>query len=75
MGTTVIITHEDGYETHYSSLAGDVVVKKGDNVILGQAIGCVGSSALLESALGDHLHFTVIRNGESMDPADFFSME
>jgi murein DD-endopeptidase MepM/ murein hydrolase activator NlpD len=75
MGTTVVITHDGGYETRYSSLAGDVVVKKGDNVILGQAIGCVGSSALLESALGDHLHFTVIRNGESMDPADFFSME
>ena len=75
MGTTVIITHDGGYETRYSSLAGEVVVKEGDKVLLGQAIGCVGSTALLESALGDHLHFTVTRDGESMDPADFFGME
>ena len=47
----------------------------GDTVELGQTIGCVGNSALLESALGDHLHFAVTCNGESMDPAAFLQAE
>ena len=73
MGTTVVIRHEGGYTTHYASLSQDVAVKVGDHVTLGQTIGAVGSSALLESALGDHVCFRVTRNGEPMDPAEFLN--
>lgn len=72
MGTTIVIRHDDGYVTTYSSLASDVRVSVGETVQLGQAIGYVGCSALLETALGDHLHFAVTCNGVSMDPEDFF---
>ena len=74
MGYTVVITHADGYVTVYSSLSEEVPVKAGDKVSLGQTIGYVGHSAVLETALGDHLHFCVTCDGESVDPAEFFAL-
>ena len=75
MGTVVVIRHEDGYTTQYASLAKEVLVAPGDTVELGQAIGCVGQTALLESAIGDHVHFSVTCDGEVMDPEEFLSLE
>ena len=74
-GTTVVIRHEDGYTTQYASLAEDLLVKAGESVTMGQAIGCVGSTALLENALGDHVHFSVTCQDIQMDPAEFLSLE
>ena len=73
MGTTVVIRHQGGYTTHYASLAEDVPVKAGDKVTLGQTIGTVGSTALMESALGDHVCFRVTCDGEIVDPAEFLN--
>ena len=72
MGMTVVIRHEGGYVTTYASLDAQVKVKAGESVTAGQAIGCVGNTALLENAIGDHLHFTVTCNGEAMDPDEIF---
>jgi len=74
MGTTVVLQHSDGYTTVYASLASEVSVTEGDTVTLGQVIGCVGNTALLESALGDHLHFAVSCFDESVDPSVFFQL-
>ncbi len=73
MGTTVVIRHADGYVTQYSSLAEDVSVSAGDTVTCGQTIGCVGQTAILESAIGDHVHFSVTWNDKIMDPAEFLN--
>lgn len=75
MGVTVVIDHDGGYMSCYSSLAAEVMVKKGDTVTLGQTIGTVGNTALLETAIGDHLHFSVSCNGELIDPAAFLPKE
>ena len=75
MGTTVVIRHAGGYVTKYSSLAEDVSVKAGDAVEMGTAIGKVANTALLESAQGDHLHFSVMLNDLSIDPVAFLEME
>ena len=74
MGHTVIIRHQGGYTTKYASLGPDLSVSAGDTVELGQTIGTVGSSALLESALGTHLHFAVTYQDEPMDPAAFLAI-
>ena len=74
LGTTVVIRHDNGYVTMYSSLDSDVTVSAGDEVKLGQQIGYVGSSALLETAIGDHVHFCVTQNDSSVNPADFFEL-
>ena len=74
MGITVVILHSGGYTTEYASLDENVPVKAGDTVTAGQTIGYVGSTALLESAIGDHVHFSVTCNGDLMDPSDFFAL-
>ena len=74
MGMTVVIRHNGGYTACYSSLGPELKVSAGDSVKLGQAIGCVGSTALTESAMGDHVHFSVTYRDEAMDPADFLSV-
>ena len=73
MGMTVVIRHDGGYTTHYASLSDAVNVAAGDKVMLGQTIGTVGSTAMMESALGDHVCFRVTCDGETVDPEEFFN--
>ena len=71
MGMTVVIRHEGGYTTKYASLAEEVPVSPGDTVTAGQTIGYVGATALLETAIGDHVHFSVSCDGVLVDPSEF----
>jgi murein DD-endopeptidase MepM/ murein hydrolase activator NlpD len=71
LGTTVVIRHAGGYVTKYASLAEAVTVAPGEQVKMGQPIGAVGCSALLENSIGDHVHFSVTCNDEPVDPAVF----
>lgn len=75
MGMTVVIRHAGGYTTRYASLAEEVAVEPGDTVTAGQTIGTVGNTALMESALGDHIHFSVTCDSEPVDPAKFLEMK
>jgi len=74
MGTTVVIRHTGGYTTKYSSLSEEPAVAPGDSVTLGQVIGTVGTTALVESAMGAHVHFSVTHQDVLMDPAEFLSL-
>lgn len=74
MGHTVVIRHADGYTTKYSSLAENVAVKAGDQVTMGQVIGYAADSAIVESTLGSHVHFSVTCYDEPMDPAEFLAL-
>ena len=74
LGYTVVIRHEDGYTTRYSSLSEDLQVKPGDWVNMGQVIGTVASTALVETVLGPHLHFSVSHRDIPMDPAEFLAL-
>ena len=74
LGTTVVITHDGGYTTKYASLAEEVSVEPGTTVTMGQAIGTVGNTALLENSLAPHVHFSVTCNGTSVDPQEFLSL-
>ena len=71
MGTTVVIDHQGGYTTTYSNLQSKPTVEPGDLVTAGQIIGAVGRTAAAESAQGPHLHFSVTRDGEAVDPGAF----
>ena len=71
MGMTVVISHDGGYTTKYASLDENLTVKAGDTVTVGQTIGYVGCTALFESALGEHVHFSVTCDGTTVDPASF----
>lgn len=74
MGHTVVIRHNDGYTTCYSSLSDSVAVKPGDKVTMGDTIGYAADSAIVESTLGSHVHFSVTHYDEAMDPNEFLSL-
>lgn len=74
MGKTVVLTHEDGFETVYACL-GDVSaeLKEGATVLQGQLLGAVGNSASAEIQDGAHLHFEVRCNGKPVNPQAYLS--
>ena len=74
LGHTVVIRHNDGYTTCYSSLSDQVSVKPGDKVTMGDAIGYAADSAIVESTLGSHVHFSVTHYDEPMNPEEFLAL-
>ena len=68
-GLTVIIEHDDGYETVYANLLTAEFVVVGEEVAQGQTIGTAGNTASFESSMECHLHFELIKDGEYLDPA------
>jgi murein DD-endopeptidase MepM/ murein hydrolase activator NlpD len=70
-GRTVKITHSNSLETlyaHMSSFAGGV--GPGSTVRKGDLVGYVGSTG---RSTGPHLHFSVIANGEFVDPTGYLA--
>jgi murein DD-endopeptidase MepM/ murein hydrolase activator NlpD len=63
-GNYVVITHHAGYRTLYGHMS-RVRVRAGSFVGTGERIGDVGSTGL---STGPHLHFTVFRNGVTVNP-------
>ena len=74
-GLTVIINHDNGYQTFYSNLLTAEFVVKGEKVEKGQSIGTVGNSASFEVADDYHLHFELLKNNEYLDPTVYISFE
>ena len=74
LGHTVVIRHDGGYTTRYSSLSSDLAVSAGDPVTVGQTIGYAGTTALVETTLGSHVHFSVTCQNQPMDPAEFLAL-
>ena len=70
----MLFRSDGGYITRYSSLREDLCVNPGDKVTLGQTIGYAGDSALVETVMGSHVHFSVSCQDEPMDPAEFFAL-
>ena len=75
MGTTVTIDHLNGVRTVYANLETKPAVSSGDEVSAGQIIGAVGKTAAAEAAQPPHLHFSVFRDGELVDPEGFLHPE
>ncbi len=67
-GNGVVIAHKDGWQTQYCHMAqGSVVVTPGDGVLAGQKLGEIGMSG---RTAFPHLHITVRRDGQVVDPFD-----
>lgn len=75
MGTTVTVDHLNGYVTTYSSLQPELSVLTGDEISAGAVLGAVGNTSLTEAGLGAHLHFSVTKDGEPIDPTEFLGQE
>lgn len=66
-GYYVTINHQDGFESKYLHMT-HYIVGVGDYVTAGQVIGYVGSTGV---STGAHLHFTIVYNGNYVNPADY----
>jgi murein DD-endopeptidase MepM/ murein hydrolase activator NlpD len=66
-GYYVKIDHGSGYESLYAHMT-HYVVKQGQVVVQGQIIGYMGSTG---KSTGPHLHFSIYKNGESVNPMDY----
>ncbi len=64
-GNYVIITHHSGYKTLYGHMSA-ITCKKGNFVYTNTMIGRVGSTGM---STGPHLHFTVYKNGKTVNPS------
>jgi murein DD-endopeptidase MepM/ murein hydrolase activator NlpD len=64
LGNYVVVSHHSGYRTLYGHMS-YVRVKAGAYVSAGQRIGDVGTTGL---STGPHLHFTVYKNGVTVNP-------
>ena len=73
LGTTVVIDHGGAVSTTCANLAAVPTVEVGDSVTAGDVIGSVGATAIAESALPSHLHFSVARDGVSIDPMELLN--
>ena len=68
-GLTVVIEHDDGYQTVYSNLLTAEFVVEGEKVEKGQTIGTVGNTASFESGDEAHLHFEILKDSIQVDPS------
>jgi murein DD-endopeptidase MepM/ murein hydrolase activator NlpD len=66
-GNTLEIRHSNGFVTRYAHNKVNIA-QVGDEVSKGQVIALVGSSG---RSTGSHLHFEVIHNGKTVNPANY----
>lgn len=69
-GNLLLVRHADGWITAYAHLDKSLV-KKGQKVTKGQAIGTVGSTGGVSQP---QLHFEIRRGTQAVDPAKFLSV-
>ncbi|HKR04416.1 MAG TPA: M23 family metallopeptidase [Bacteroidia bacterium] len=67
-GNNVIIRHGYGYETLYGHMS-KINVRQGQKINRGDIIGFVGNTG---TSTGPHLHYEVIKNGNKLNPVNFF---
>lgn len=76
MGRCVTVDHGDDIYTTYMNLAEDSAshLSVGDKVSMGQSIGAVGESALIEISEEPHLHLEMKVNGSFVDPLEYMGI-
>jgi murein DD-endopeptidase MepM/ murein hydrolase activator NlpD len=67
-GNHVVIDHGFGYHTLYGHMS-KIKARAGEKVSRGQLIGYVGSTGL---STAPHIHYEVIKNGEKVNPINYY---
>jgi len=68
-GRFLRIAHGDGYETFFAHL-NDIPLVVGDRVEQGERVAYSGNTGW---STAPHLHFSIFRNGQSVDPLEYVS--
>ena len=77
MGYCVSIDHGKGMVTTYKNLSEEMPenVVEGAKVVMGQKIGAVGESAIIEVSDAAHLHIEMTENNVSVDPLEYIPFD
>ena len=67
-GLTIVIEHQNGFESIYSSLLTAEFITVGEEIKQGSTIATVGNTATFEIADTTHLHFEMKKDGQTVDP-------
>ena len=63
-GLTLVLEHDNGYESMYANLLSTEFVEVGEKVEQGQTIATVGNTATFEIAEETHLHFDILKDSK-----------
>ncbi|WP_051280693.1 M23 family metallopeptidase [Anaerovorax odorimutans] len=74
LGLTIEILHPEGITSKYCNLNSTKEVGIGDVVKQGDIISGIGNSSLFESVDPPHLHFEIIKDGKSINPAEYIKL-
>jgi len=66
-GNYVILKHASGYQSLYAHLS-QILVREGSTVAQGTIIGLSGNTG---QSTGPHLHFSIFKNGQAVDPRKY----
>lgn len=69
-GDTVELLLDTGYTARYCGLEKGSGLAVGQRVEKGDVVGTVGETAVIEAALGRHLHFELLLGDRYVDPAE-----
>lgn len=67
-GYTIVLDHGNGWQTTYSQLQENVAVSQNQVVQAGDIIGGVAEPTKYSIALGSHLDFQVLKDGQAVNP-------
>ena len=66
-GNYVILKHANGYQSLYAHLS-QILVREGTSVAQGAIVGLSGNTG---QSTGPHLHFSIFKNGQAVDPRKY----
>ena len=66
-GNYIILKHDSGYQSLYAHLS-KITVKEGSYISKGSVIGLSGNTG---QSTGPHLHFSLFKNGQALDPLKY----
>ena len=69
LGTEIVVDHGDGLKTVYRFVTEAEGLKVGDKVEKGEVIATVAEATGNEYKDGAHLHFEIMQDGKTIDPA------
>ncbi len=67
-GKAIVLDHGYKYKSRYAHLS-EILVRPGQRVKRGEVIGLVGNTGV---STGSHLHYEIIKNGQKVNPINYF---
>ena len=75
LGTEIVVAHADGVKSVYRFVTETEGLKVGAEVKKGDVIATVAPATGNEYKEGAHLHFEVLKDGKSVDPTGYLTLE